>query len=463
MFKKLGSVQITIVLLVLLVVSSIVGTLVPQGLTEGQYQNKYGANLYGFLKNLQLLDVYHSYWYTALLAIFCIHLVICSTLNLKPLISFLRRPTPTDGPDDLSKMSFYKDISLGSKAKKGIANEVILKIRSIYARRLYQLKYFDASKGVYYFEKGKIGRLGPLITHASVVIILIGGILVGRLGFRDYMNVPIGKTMDVPHSSFQIRADDFKMELYPNSQTPKTYRSVLTIIENGEQKVTKPIEVNHPLEYKGVNFYQSSYGTLDDIMPDNVMSDSIAVELSKKSPNKPEGEVIGTYKVGIGQDFLVPNTQLHIKVANYYPDFVMDNSGNIGTRSNEPKNPAALLELYEGSNLKLKSWIFEKFPDFHGASKSEYSLRFSSSGTSSPSGSSGYYTGLQVSKSPFLSVVWTGFFLMVMGMFLSFYLQYKQIWIKLSADKVEMGGSSYKSRSGFDKEFEQLNALFSNK
>jgi len=458
MLKKLGSVKLTIVLLILLVVSSIVGTLVPQGLTVAQYQAKYGDSLYSFMKNLQLLDVYHSYWYTALLTIFCIHLIICSMLNLKPLVSFLRRPIPTDGSIDLSKMSFYKDISLGSKAKNGIANDVVQQIRSIYARSLYQLKFFDASKGVYYFEKGKIGRIGPLITHASVVIILIGGILVGRFGFRDYINVPVGKTMDVPHSGFQIRADDFKIELYPNTQTPKSYKSVLTVIENGEQKLTKTIEVNHPLEYKGVNFYQSSYGTLD-----NAASGTIAVELSKKSPNKPEGEVIGTYDVGIGQDFNVPNTQLHIKVVNYVPDFVMDNSGNISTRSDEPKNPAALLELYESGNLKLKSWVFEKFPEFHGASKSEYSMAFSSSGTSSSSGSSGYYTGLQVSKSPFLSVVWTGFFLMVMGMFLSFYLQYKQIWIKLSANKVEMGGSSYKSRSGFEKEFERLNALFSGK
>jgi cytochrome c biogenesis protein len=241
MFKKLGSVKITIVLLVLLVASSIMGTLVPQGFTDHQYRAKYGDGLYSFMKNLQLLDVYHSYWYTALLAIFCIHLIICSTLNLKPLINILTRTNHITDSIELNEKKVYQEFSLRSKTKQGKSNDVSQQIKDIFKRSFYKLKQFDESKGIYYFEKGKIGRIGPLITHASIVIILIGGMLVGRLGFRDYMNIPIGKTMDVPRTSFQIRADDFKAEFYPNSQTPKAYISKLTIIENEVEKITKSI------------------------------------------------------------------------------------------------------------------------------------------------------------------------------------------------------------------------------
>lgn len=455
MFKKLGSIQFTIVLLILLVASSILGTLVPQGGTDNQYREKYGENLYSFMKNIQLIDVYHSYWYTSLLAIFCANLIACSTLNLKPLINILKNKNYMIDSIELNKLPSYTEIPLKSKSDKAKSNDISQKIKDVFTRSFYKIKYSDDDKGIYYYEKGKIGRIGPLITHASIVVILLGGMLVSRLGFNDYINIPVGQTADVPHADFKIRADDFKAEFYPNSQTPKEYTSKLTIIDNGVEKITKSIEVNKPLKYRGISFYQSSYGAMDN--PES--SDSINIELSKKSPDKTSSEVIGTYNISIGHDIQVPNTQLTLKLADYVLDFVRDDSGNVSSRTNEPNNPAALVELYEGKDLKYKSWIFQKFPGFHAQKESEYSLNFVSTGSSEGT-SNGYYTGLQVSKSPFLSVVWIGFLLMVTGMFLSFYMQYKRIWVKIGKDKIELGGSSYKNRAGFDKELAKVNALF---
>lgn len=439
MLKKFGSIKVAIVLLILLIAASIIGTLVPQGLTQNQYKEKYGESKYSVLAKLQLLDVYHSYWYTALLAIFCLNLVVCSTVNLTPLVNILKNKNYVSDSTDLSKMAFYKEILVPSKTDQAKLNKTNQQIKDIFSRSLYKIKYSD--ENISYFERGKISRLGPFITHASIILILIGGILVGRLGFKDYINVPVGQTVDVPHANFKIRADDFKAEFYPNSQTPKEYTSVLTVIDNGVEKLTKKIEVNHPMEYKGIRFYQSSYGA----------SDNVEIELSKNSPDGSSKQVIGTYGFTTGHEILVPNTNLKIVLVNYVPDFVLDDSGNVSTRSNEPKNPAALLELYDGAELKYKSWVFQKFPDFHASKDTEYSMKFNASG---------YYTGLQVSKSPFLFVVWSGFLIMVVGMFLSFYMPYKRIWIKISSNKIEVGGSSYKNRTGFDKESKRLNSLF---
>jgi cytochrome c biogenesis protein len=451
MLKKFGSIKVAIVLLILLIAASIIGTLVPQGLTQDQYREKYGESKYSIMTKLQLLDVYHSYWYTVLLFIFCLNLVTCSTINLKPLVKILKNKNYVSDSTDLSKMAFYKEIPVPSKTNQAKLNETSQQIKDIFSRSLYKLKYSDES--INYFEKGKIGRLGPFITHASIILILIGGMLVGRLGFKDYINVPVGQTVDVPHATFQIRADDFKAEFYPNSQTPKEYTSKLTIIDNGVEKITKSIEVNKPLKYRGISFYQSSYGTLD-----NVASNIVGIELSKKSPDKTSSEIIGTYDISIGHDVQVPNTQLTIKLADYVPDFVMDDSGNVGSRTNEPNNPAALIELYDGKDLKYKSWIFQKFPGFHAQKESEYSFNLVSTGSSEGTPTV-YYTGLQVSKSPFLFIVWSGFFIMVVGMSLSFYMPYKRIWVKISSSKIEIGGSSYKNRTGFDKESNRLNAL----
>ena len=56
---------------------------------------------------------------------------------------------------------------------------------------------------------------------------------------------------------------------------------------------------------------------------------------------------------------------------------------------------------------------------------------------------------------------------MMIGMFLSFYINHKRIWISLSTRNnqriMEIGARSYKDRAGFDKEFKHLESVFGKK
>jgi hypothetical protein len=47
--------------------------------------------------------------------------------------------------------------------------------------------------------------------------------------------------------------------LWQDPNAVKDFKSNLSIIENGKEVLTKTIEVNHPLSWKGYTFYQSSY------------------------------------------------------------------------------------------------------------------------------------------------------------------------------------------------------------
>ena len=58
MLKVLGSVKLTIVLLIILAAASIVGTLIPQTWTDQQYLEKYGDSRYSVLKGLQITDIF---------------------------------------------------------------------------------------------------------------------------------------------------------------------------------------------------------------------------------------------------------------------------------------------------------------------------------------------------------------------------------------------------------------------
>ncbi|MFC1713886.1 cytochrome c biogenesis protein ResB [Candidatus Poribacteria bacterium] len=455
MFKALGSVKLTVVLLIILAIASIIGTLIPQTWTEQQYVERYGIERYKFMENLQLLDVYHSYWYSALLAVLCVNLVVCSIQGFGPLVKSLTRSSSTAGRVTISDLPFYEKIKLSGGSTE--SDRVIQKIKDTFSRGLYKVKYTDAENGVYYFERGKLGRLGPLITHASIIIILIGGIVVATFGFKDYRNIPVGDIVHIPNTDFHIRADDFKVEFYPD-RSPKEFTSVLTVIEDGAEKLTKTIEVNSPLKYKGIKFYQSSYGQLNA----GGMGHIVQVELSKKVPGESETEfkieAIGKYEIHIGDAFQVPDSELKIEIANMVPDFVRDGEGNVSTRSDTPNNPAAFLKLYEGDEQIDEVWSFLKFPDFHGAGKSDYILKFVSMGQDAHSEPARYYTGLQIGYHPGLPVIWVGCVTMVLGMFLAFYMSFKRVWIRVSGGNVEIGGRSYKDRARFDKELKRLKA-----
>ncbi len=57
---------------------------------------------------------------------------------------------------------------------------------------------------------------------------------------------------------FQIKLRDFQLEKYPGSEMPKSYASEVTVIDS-HKAFDYRIFMNHPLDYKGYRFYQSSY------------------------------------------------------------------------------------------------------------------------------------------------------------------------------------------------------------
>ncbi|MBD3183214.1 hypothetical protein GF312_13040 [Candidatus Poribacteria bacterium] len=437
----LGSIRFAVLILILIVLASIIGTIIPQNWIYEQYSAKYGDFFAKVILNLQISDVYHSYWYAILLGLFCINLCFCSIQSFGPLVKSLKNSLLNAHKANISELQNHDKFPIKKEVE-----EPHIKVMELLARSLYRFKFSDEESKTYYFERGKTGRLGPFITHASIIVILIGGIIVGLFGFKQHVRIPVGETIDAPHSDFQVRADDFKAEFYEDSTIPKEYTSVLSIIEDGQVKLTKSIEVNHPMSYKGVRFYQSAYG----------LADMAEVELYRGIEDE-DRQFLGKFRIDVGEEMEIPNSESRLKLLALIPDFVMDESGRVGSRSRTPRNPAILAEIHEGDKLKQRIWSFKNFPNFHATENSEYRLNFLSVG---------YYTELQVSKDRGLFIVWIGCILMVVGMFLSFYVPYKRLWIKFSKENgdifLEVGGRSYKNRSDFGNEFQKLRDFFGN-
>jgi cytochrome c biogenesis protein len=441
----LTSLKLTIALLLLLAAVSVIGTVIPQNLTEGEYLRHYSSASYNSLKALGIFDIYHSWCFILLLFLLCTNLLACSIKNVPRTLRILTQVSPLLTDDQIKKLTLTSRID-----KKISLNEARSQIVRI-LKKNFGSPHETLDNGTRHFfcEKARYSRLGFFITHVSVIIILIGGLIGSLWGFKGNVEIFEG---DSAHQirlqnglifdlGFMVRCDDFNVTYYPNG-APKDYKSSLTIFENGKKVLTKIIEVNHPLKYKGLVFYQESFGEVTD------QEGEVTLRVMKRGSKEP-GRV---FQVKVGESFILPTTGLKIKLNRFFPDFVLDENGTVINRSFALHNPALELLIFKSDELQTKTWVFQKFPDFHG-SKGEYQFLIQDI-------KGKVYTGLQVTKDPGVNVVWTGCILMILGILGTFFFSHQQIWIrtKSAGNNLElvMAGTARKNRIGFEKVFERL-------
>ncbi len=85
------SLKLTITLLILLALLSIIGTLIAQNASRMEYVQRYGIGLYEVLNFFNLFDMYHSWWFSAILLLLVINLIACSVSRLPGIFSQISR------------------------------------------------------------------------------------------------------------------------------------------------------------------------------------------------------------------------------------------------------------------------------------------------------------------------------------------------------------------------------------
>lgn len=75
----------------------------------------------------------------------------------------------------------------------------------------------------------------------------------------------------------------------------------------------------------------------------------------------------------IGRELSIDGTSLKVKVGEFLPEFTMAGA-EITSRSNEPKQPAVRIEVYDQGKLVHKGWLFAKMPDVHAFEHPKYGL-----------------------------------------------------------------------------------------
>lgn len=80
---------------------------------------------------------------------------------------------------------------------------------------------------------------------------------------------------------FELRLDDSRGERHPGSMRPKVYESDVTVLEKGTSGRTFKIEMNKPLRYQNITFYQTHW---DDSGPKTLSAFTVKTNPSDQWP-----------------------------------------------------------------------------------------------------------------------------------------------------------------------------------
>ena len=457
-----SSLKLTVILLIILALVSIIGTIVAQDdpmKNMDMLVNIFGqANAPAVLKlmvALRLTNMYHSLWFVFLLMMLSTNIAICTIERLPRVIHMVMKKQEPLTDATIKNMALRKEIKT-----KGDMEAAAGKAAAALKAMGYSPNEYRTDGEIQYFaEKGKFSRLGVYVAHISVLIIFAGALIGSFWGYNGYAQITEGKTIDkigltgkplLMHVGsemplpFQVRCDKFTLKLYQGTEMPSAYLSTLTVIDNGSNVLTKTIRVNDPLEYKGIRFFQSSYG----ISPGEA---SMTIRAMAKGPVFN----VHDYTLKRGGKTTLEGSNITMTLSDFSPDVVIGPNNQLMGRSDQYRGSAAAILDFSapGGKPVEQAVILSQDPQ---SQPKNVPFTFSITGYNGP-----YYTGLQVTHDPGVDIVWLGCTMLVLGIMIAFFIFHKRVWVRVvRSDKgqvtLTVAGSINKNRSVFETEFGRL-------
>lgn len=444
-----------IVLLLVLAFVSIVGTVIKQSPipSADDYIRLYGPRTWAIISYLNLNDIYDSILYRILLSLVGINLTVCSVNRFG--ITWRRAFEPKTEVDEKTITQMQRSETLNcSGTVEDIAGKVAEAVRS----RAYRVTRSSGSGHVAMFaSKGAPSLWGPYLTHLSLLVIFIGAIFGDMTGFDGFTAIDEGGATTtyaydvkgqpkMANLGFRMALRNFKVA-YDAQHNPTAYSSDVAVYEGDKLMAERVIDVNRPLTYKGISFFQSSYGVGGirvKVTAPNGETAHVVLGIGDHSGSEDAGSMAGGGQVSIGG-----------KTVTLFAGDVMPSHGGVteGMAGAMPSGAARIM--------------INDQPGKHGSMSAWNDLGWIGVGRSVPYKGfdlalEGFveYSELQVSRNPGLPVIYFGFGLLLTGVFLSFYVPYRVMRLRITASergvKVIVGASSKDDAVVFDRDFDRI-------
>ena len=418
---NISSLKFAIFLLIFIATSSSIGTFIPQEKGVQEYFDLYNATPFlGLLDGekiikLQLNHIYTSLWFLFSLFLLCISLALSS----------FRKQIPTLKSSfkwvDYKKKEKFEKLKLNCKWETIDNNKLITKADQILKKdgwnTLINGNRISARKGVF-------GRVGPILVHFGLIILLIGSTYgnFSRKSLEEYLipNEIIDLINDNSNKKLSLKLNNFYIDREDNG-IPNQFTSNIEIFsENSSESFQKEASVNHPIRYKGLTIYQADWAISKLVLK----IDDIIYQLQLK-PVPEIGEQVWGIVIEFGK-----------KIKKDYLLTINNESGPV--------------KIFDTDNFSET----EIYLNNEGQEINSSQIKFIQAIPSS---------GLIIKNDPSIPIIYSSFIFIILGATLSL-VPTKRLWILNDDDSniLYMGGLCNKNLSGFETEFINLSSLIKN-
>lgn len=425
-----ASVKLALFTLFVLAATSIFGTFIEQQKAQEFYIDKYGESLAGILEFLSLTNMYSSWWFVALLLLFSVNLVVCSIERLPGVWRMAVGSGSEMTPEQVEKMACSFSLKAKSPVKETTQRIEEILVLQGWKKLLVRNTETDSSSVV--AQRGGWTRLAVYVVHVSILIVLLGALIGALFGFKAYIFLPEGRSSDTVFYQrnaealplgFEIYCDQAQKSFYPDGMV-REFRADMRIQDTQRGiAFNKSVVVNDPLSYRGINFYLGDFHPIDEFF--------VVISDIQKGTEQ-------AFRVGAEMDFPWPDSQVTARLNEF-------------TRGADGEVLLARVSLSTDQDKESSEvWVRnnQSATVEHAGQEFRVSLEQLTS------------VLLLVNKDPGVMVVWAGFVLLSIGLYISFFMSHRRIWVCVSATAkgthVVVGGNSNKNKPGFEKLFSKL-------
>lgn len=480
----LSSVRFGVSQLIALVVLSMIGMLIIQQNVQGF--DAYFASLTPAEKSvygsLGLFDIYHSWYFNALLLLLSLNIVLASIDRFPTAWTYIVRPKLTATREWVlgQRISATKTVTASDEreaaaqvrtlfSNSGLKPSVSESVVTEYGTDELGSKDFSVVNSktqlVVFGEKGKFNRIGAYIVHVALLTLFLGHFVALQTGFdADVRMIPGDESDQIQMIQFDLDKKEkfnvqlpFSIECLDIQQklidtkgsiditNTMDWRTQIRIKDPEYGETTADVSLNKPFSYRGYRFFQASAITLGSAR-------NIDLALTSQADGSPTNVTIPR----LGSTVLSDGTK--VEYEEFLPDFVFGEGGKPDTRSGEYNNPVAVLGVTPPGGERTRVFAFagklsENIPV--GAPKAGYKWRLASF-EKSP-----FAHVLSIKYDPFNGafIAWYfgGIGLMAALVFV-FAFSHRRVWAIIEENNfggyaVTLGGDANRNHAAFEEKF----------
>lgn len=421
LLKSLANLKLAIFLLLVIAFTSGLGSIIEQDKSIEFYQETYFKKIpilnipfSRIILNLGFDHIYQTTWFVILLILFASCLITCTFTQQFPTLKFAR------------KYYFFRKKNQFKKLEFSFKREKMKSGKLLYFLTNFQYSTFQQYKTLYAY-KGLVGRIGPVIVHMSIILVLIGSLIGAFKGFNGQEFVPksetfhiqniikTGELSTIPQNNFRI--NDFWLT-YNKNNSIKQFQSDISILNGvGKETTHQTIVVNEPLIFNGVTVYQTDWDLLGLRLSVN---DGPIMQLPLSST-----KTINNQKVWVSW---IPKLLPFDKKEGYL--LLIDNM-------------RGQVNLYSDSGKFLTT-----------TNLGEYDIEGRVSIVDFISG-----TGIQIKSDPGLITIYTGFGFLLISSLIS-YISFSEFWSLEKQKEILYGGQTNRAKINFQVELTKIDNIF---